>query len=100
MKKGLIIGIIGAASLYLFSSCGNSDRKDWDSGYNSAWEDEEPPSSFWDSKAKKEGYELGRAETDAYDDGYYDGKNGHGPKYTKDAFYMDGYKQGKKDKRY
>jgi hypothetical protein len=100
MKKGLIIGIIGATSLYLLSGCGNSDRKDWDSGYDSAWEDKEAPSSFWDTKAKREGYELGRADADAYDEGYHDGRNGHGPKYTKDAFYMDGYKQGKKDKRY
>lgn len=100
MRKTILMGLACVTSLCFLPGCGNSDRKDWDDGYESAWEGEEAPDSFWDSKAKKEGYEYGRADADAYDEGYYDGVNGHGPKYTKDAFYMDGFKEGKKDKRY
>ena len=99
MKKPILMGLACVTSLCFLSGCGNNDRKDWDNGYNSAWEYDEAPSSFLGSKAKKEGYEQGRADAEAYDEGYYDGRNGRGPKYTKDAFYMDGYKQGKKDKR-
>lgn len=100
MRTGLVIGIIGIASCYLFSGCSNNDRRDWGNGYNSAWEYDKAPSHFFNSKAKKEGYEQGRVDVDAYDEGYYDGRNGYGLKYTKDLFYMDGYKQGKKDKKY
>ena len=100
MRTGLFLGIIGVASCYLFSGCGNNDRKDWDSGYNSAWEYDKVPSHFLDNQAKKAGYDQGRVDAYAYDEGYYDGRNGHSPKYTKDAFYKDGYKQGKKDKKY
>lgn len=95
MKNKMLIVTACVTSLCFLTGCGNSDRQDWDSGYESAWEGDEEPSSFWNSKAKKEGYEEGRADADAYDEGYYDGKEGHKPKYLNDFFYMDGFKNGK-----
>lgn len=98
MKQTILMGLACVTSLCFLSSCGNSDRKDWDDGYESAWEGEEAPSSFWDSKARKEGYEYGKADADVYDEGYYDGYEGKKPEYFNDQLYMDAYKDGKKDK--
>ena len=100
MKKKLLLGIIAIISCCVFYGCGNSDARDWDDGYELAWEGEEAPSSFWDSKSKKEGYEQGEDDVYAYDEGYDDGYNGHRPKCLEDYYYMDGYQDGKKDKKY
>lgn len=53
MRKVMVIGIIGIASCCFFLGCGNSDRKDWDSGYNSAWEYAEAPLLSWTVRQKK-----------------------------------------------
>lgn len=82
-----------AIGLWFFSS--NSGDQ-YDQGYESAWEEEDEPSS-WASRDLKEGYEDGLNDADAYDEGYYDGANEHRPKYLDDPFYMDGFKDGKED---
>ena len=98
MKKTMLMGLACVTSLYFLSGCGNSDRKDWDDGYESAWEGEEAPSSFWASKKEKEGHEAGLQDVWIYDTGYYDGYEGKKPEYFNDQLYMDAYKDGKKDK--
>lgn len=99
MKKTLLtVGLTCVMSLCFLSSCGNSDRKDWDDGYESAWEGEEAPSSFWTSKEQKEGYEAGLQDVWIYNAGYSDGYEGEKPEYFNDHLYMDAYKDGKKDK--
>lgn len=96
INRYLLIGVIGAVLLYFFSQSENKTYKDWYSGYEAGWNGEEVKFSLWDSKEKKEGYEQGIDNADAYDEGYYDAKEGNEPKYLKDTFYMDGYKDGKK----
>ena len=80
-------------------SCGDGNRYDYDKGYESAWNDEKAPSRF-SSKECREGYQQGLADAAAYDDGYYDGYNKKHPRFPKDIDYMDGYNDGKKDKKY
>jgi hypothetical protein len=79
---------------FLLASCGD-EQSQYDKGYDAAWEDEEEPSSIWDSQQKKDGYEDGLYDSDMYDDGYQDGIDNKSPKYLEDSFYMDGYKDGK-----
>ena len=85
--------VVAAIGLSFFGFGGSNK---YDQGYESAWEGEEEPSS-WASRDLKEGYEDGLNDADAYDEGYYDGANEHGPKYLDDPFYMDGFKDGKDD---
>lgn len=85
--------------LFLFSCDGSGQRAErYDKGYESAWEEEEAPSSLWTCEEEKEGYEAGLQDSWIYDSGYYDGYEGKRPKYFNDQLYMDAYRDGKKDK--
>ncbi|MBU4348083.1 hypothetical protein KJ671_01070 [Patescibacteria group bacterium] len=88
----LSISIIGL----FFFSCNNDSN--YDKGYEDAWEGNEAPSSFWNSKEEKEGYEEGLEDAYTYDEGYNDGVDGLRPKYLNDLLYIEGYNDGKKDK--
>ncbi len=77
----------------LLSGCDDCSQND--RGYDAAWNGEGAP-SWSSSKEYREGYEQAAVDAEMYDDGYYDGFNGHGPKYSKDPVYMDGFKDGKK----
>lgn len=76
--------------------CDSSNQ--YDKGYQAAWEGEQEPTSFWSNSKFKEGYEQGINDAYMYDEGYFDGINGHKPKYKKDPDYMDGFKDGIKNK--
>jgi hypothetical protein len=76
----------------------NNDTNQYDSGYEAAWNGEKEPSSIWSTKKQRNGYQDGLEDADMYDEGYYDGKNKHKPKYFNNAFYMDGFKDGKKQR--
>jgi len=91
-----LIAIVG---LCAFGCNDRSKYKSYDKGYEAAWEGEEAPSSYWASNDEKEGFEQGANDAWMYDEGYYDGTNEKRPKYFNDPFYMDGYKDGEKDKR-
>lgn len=91
----LLLLIIGFA----LSGCGDGNRYDYDNGYESAWNDEKAPSRF-SSTEYSEGYQQGLEDGAAYDNGYYDGYNNKRPRFPKDIDYMDGYNDGKKDKKY
>ena len=52
----------------------------------------------WILSQQRDGYQDGLDDADMYDEGYYDGKNKHKPKYFNDSFYMDGFKDGKKQR--
>lgn len=81
------------------ASCNDNRKwKDYDKGYEAAWEGEKAPTSLWASKEEKEGYANGLDDVWAYDVGYDDGYNGRRPQYFKDRLYMDAYTDGKKDK--
>lgn len=96
-----LLTILVALLCLSLCSCDSSRQRayEYDKGYEAGWEGEKAPSSVWASKEEKEGYEYGRADAEAYDEGYDDGSKGHRPKYLNDHFYMDGYKYGKEDKR-
>jgi len=79
----------------LLSGCDDSSQ--YDTGYEAAWNDEDE-SSWFSSKEYREGHEQGVADAEMYDLGYYDGVNGHRPKHSKDPDYMDGFKDGKRNK--
>ena len=86
--------------LVLFSGCDGGrqcDERQYDEGYDAAWEDEVEPSSF-SSQQKKDGYEDGLYDSDMYDEGYDAGVNKKKPKYWDDDFYKDGYKEGKENR--
>ncbi|MEG0287048.1 MAG: hypothetical protein RSB82_04895 [Victivallaceae bacterium] len=76
----------------------NNDTNQYDSGYEAAWDGKKEPSSIWSTKNQRNGYQDGIADAHMYDEGYYDGKNKHKPKYFNDVFYMDGFKDGKKQR--
>ncbi|MFZ5953655.1 MAG: hypothetical protein ACOYT8_00980 [Candidatus Dependentiae bacterium] len=65
-------------------------------GYEAAWEEEEP--SYFASQDEKNGYKDGLDDFWSYDQGYYDGFNGKKLKYSQDKFYIDGYKDGKRNR--
>lgn len=92
--KRILLSLFLLSSPALFAYSG----KNYDNGYEAAWEGEEKPSSFWTSKEEKEGYENGLADSSTYNSGYDDGYDEKRPEYFNDALYMDGYKDGKKDK--
>lgn len=79
------------------SACSN-DANHYNTGYKAAWNGEEKPSSVWSTKQQIDGYQDGLDDADMYDEGYYDGKNKNKPKYFNDLFYMDGFKDGKKQR--
>lgn len=93
MKYCLLILCVGMG--FILSSCDSNNQ--YDDGYESAWNGEAKPSLF-SSRKYKNGYEQATADAEIYDDGYYDGFNGHRPKYSKDPDYMDGFKDGKQNK--
>jgi len=95
MKEDIVW--IPLAIICFFTGCGTGSGEDWDKGYESAWEQESEPSR-WASESQKEGYECGQADCEAWDDGYYAGINGRRPVYLDDDLYMEGFKEGKKDK--
>lgn len=93
------IGYIAAIILgYYFFFGGDNKRENYDKGYEAAWEQEGEPSK-WSSKEEKEGYEAGLDDAWTYDTGYGDGYDEKRPQYLKDPLYMEGYKDGKKDKK-
>jgi hypothetical protein len=98
MNVGLFSALLCVCVACLASGCEGGSRKNWDAGYEAAWEDEEAPSSFWASKEEKEGYEAGLDDSWTYDTGYYDGHEGKRPQYLHDSLYMDAFKDGKKDR--
>lgn len=98
MRNRFLLGSICVAAACFVSGCEDSSRKDWNVGYESAWEGKEAPSSFWTSKSENEGYKAGLDDVWTYDTGYYDGYEEKRPKYFNDPLYMEAYKDGKKDK--
>lgn len=98
MNVGLFSALLCVCVAGLASGCEGGSRKNWDAGYEAAWEGKEALSSFWASKEEKEGYENGLDDAWTYDVGYDDGYEGRRPQYFNDALYMDAYKNGKKDK--
>jgi hypothetical protein len=78
-------------TLLLLSGCTD---KSYEKGYEAAWQYEEEP-DYWASQEEKDGYVSGSWDSDMYDEGFDDGLNKKRPKYIKDEFYMDGYKDGK-----
>ena len=80
------------------SFVGCERRNDYDDGYEAAWNGEDEPSS-WSSREKKNGYQEGVEDSCLYDEGYHDGLKGKKPKYFNDTIYMEGYKDGKEDRR-
>ena len=91
--------LVALPCLFLFSCDGSRQRADrYDKGYESAWEREEAPSSFWASKEEREGYEAGLQDAWIYDAGYSDGYEGKKPEYFDDHLYMDAYEDGKRGK--
>ena len=93
MTKKLIM--LSLLSL-IFLSC---ESDNCDKYYDAAWDGEKEPSS-WASQKQKEAYQQGLDDANMYDDGFFDGRNGNKPIYTKDSYYMDGYKDGKKAKKH
>lgn len=79
-------------------SCSSENWRKYDKGYEAAWNQEPAPSSIWTSNEEKQGYADGLEDMKIYDEGYDAGYEGKRPKYPKDPLYMDGYKDGKKDK--
>lgn len=71
-----IIVVIAVISIFYFF-CGNSRAYEYDKGYESAWNGEKAPSSFFTSKEEKEGHEHGLDDVWMYDTGYYDATNKH-----------------------
>lgn len=78
--------------------CDSDRRYDYDNGYEAAWDESEEP-SWYSSHKYKDGYEQGKIDSAYYDDGYYDGRNNKKCAFPKDPDYMDGYKDGCKDKK-
>lgn len=83
----------------LFQSCGSDDRYDHDKGYEDAWNGANEP-GYFSSEKFRAGYQQGLEDAAAYDDGYYDGRNRKKAKYPKDPDYMDGFKDGYKNRKY
>lgn len=79
--------------------CGSNDRYDYDKGYEAAWNGEDEPGMF-SSKKYGAGYQQGLEDAAAYDDGYYDGYNKNKARCPKDPDYMDGFKDGCKNRNY
>lgn len=96
--RDVFILLLVVGGLYYFFGCSETKHQKYDKGYESGWEQEGNPSK-WSTKEEKQGYEDGLDDAWAYDSGYDDAYNGKGPAYKNDAFYMDGYREGKKDKR-
>lgn len=96
--KYLFYFAIAAIGLYMFGCDDSRKYENYDKGYEAAWEEDDEPSS-WASKEEKEGYENGLDDAWAYNTGYDDGYDDKRPKYFNDPLYMDGYKDGKKDRR-
>lgn len=93
-----ILIAVGLTALFGLCACSATDEDKYTKGYEAAWEGEDAPSSTWTSKEEKEGYAQGLEDAEMYDEGYDDGYGGKRPKYSKDPFYMDGFKDGKKEK--
>ena len=96
MRKTFSLFFMVLFGLLCLSGCGNSDEK-WEKGYENAWDGFES-SSFWTSKEEQEGYEEGLSNSSSYDEGYDDAIDRKKPKYRNDLFYMDGYRDGKKQR--
>lgn len=88
------LAIVPVFSLLLTGCDGNSGY-DYDSGYESAWEEGSAPTRF-SSQQYRDGYEQGLQDAAMYDEGYYDGYNKKRCAYPNDPDYMDGYRDGKK----
>ena len=99
MFRSITICIMVFAFGFFLKGCGKSSRYDYDKGYDAAWDGEEAPSSYWASKEENYGYEQGIEDSWMYDVGYDDGYKGKRPRYFNNPYYMDGYKDGKKDER-
>ncbi len=97
-KSSKILRISLHVILFGFCSCNSDNQGTYDKGYEAAWNGESASTSRWVSEQEKLGYEEGLDDASMYDEGYDDGHDGKRPKYAKDPFYMDGYKDGKKDK--
>jgi len=93
MKKFVFVGFITLMSTFTVLNA------NYDKGYDAAWEGEDEPSSFWSTQSEQEGYEQGQEDAWLYDEGFYDGLNKKKPKHLNDSFYMDGFKDGKKDRK-
>ncbi len=81
-------------SALFFTSCDEFSPND--QGYDDAWGDKKP--GLFSSSSYKRGFEQGQADADMYDMGCYDGYNENPCAYPHDPFYMDGFKQGKRNR--
>lgn len=88
----LTIGIV----LY---GCDGSNSYDYNTGYEAAWNEDNQPNIF-SSKKYIDGYQQGLEDAAMYDDGFYDGYNKKKARYPKDQDYMDGFKDGNKNRKY
>lgn len=93
-----LVNFLAFFGVLFFSGCDGSNGYDYDSGYEDAWEEKEE-SSWFTSKEYRAGYEQGQIDTRVYYIGYEDGYDGRRTKYTNDLDYMDGFKDGKEDKK-
>lgn len=96
MKNQLLIACLGLCLLTAFSGC--SSDSEYETGYENAWQGSGKPNWFSSNKYKR-GYELGLSDAYTYDDGYYDGLNSNNCAYPNDPDYMEGFINGKKNKR-
>ena len=94
MKKSSIFIVI--FGILFFSGC-TENQNDYDKGYDGGWDGKNAP-SYWATEKEKKGYQDGLDDSDMYDEGYDDAIEKKKPKYFNDDFYMDGYKEGKKDR--
>lgn len=95
LKRHFTQIVLLLTSVIYLSSCNNSEDQ-YQNGYEAAWDGITP--SSWSNNKFREGYEQGLDDAYIYDEGYFDGKNGKRPRYFKDPDYMDGYKDGKRNK--
>jgi len=77
--------------------CDSSNK--YDNAYEAAWDGENAPTSIFASKEEIKGYQDGLEDSNAYEDGYFDGWNEKRPRYLNDQFYMEGFKDAKQDKK-
>ena len=81
------------------AGCEDKDRYQYDKGYEAGREGTTKPSSFLSNREFNQGYEQDTSDAHMYDEGYDDGFDGHKPRFTEDFEYMDGFKDGKRERK-
>ena len=84
--------VLVLAVFFCVTGCNGS--REYDNGYEAAWDGAEEP-SWYSSKEYKEGYEQGKEDSEVYDMGFSDGYNDEECVYPEDPDYLEGYKDGK-----